>query len=228
MAKLVLSADGAIVFQCFVDDVPLRIGRAPGNDVVVDDPAAGPAHATIVPVGKDHILEDMDSDAGTFVNGTPVARHILQHGDTIAFGALRLRYLNPRATTEADFDRTMLITGLAQDSAVPESPTARSPESLRVPSAPATRVRFPEARARLVRGPRAPLLLPLDRVVAGFGRPGVSLAVVVRRPQGFFLVHVEGRVRARVNGAAVGEEPCRLRDGDVIDVADERIEFVAA
>ena len=48
MAKLVLSSDGAIVFQCFVDDARLTIGRDPGSDVVVDDPAASPAHAAAI------------------------------------------------------------------------------------------------------------------------------------------------------------------------------------
>ncbi len=227
MAKLVLSADGTIVFQCFVDDARLTIGRDPGSDVVVDDPAASPAHAVVVAVGKDHILEDLGTAGGTFVNGARVDRHILQHGDVIGFGALSLRYLNPRASAEVDLDRTMLITGLKPVAEVAEEAQRRSAESLRVPSAPATRVRFPDATIRFLRGPRAPGRLPLDRVVAGVGRPGELLAVVVRRPYGFFLCRVEGRGRVRVNGRAIDDAPWQLRDGDVIDVADERVEFIA-
>lgn len=226
MAKLVLSSDGAIVFQCFVDDARLTVGRDPASDVVVDDPAASPAHAVVVPVGKDHILEDLGSAGGTYVNGTRIERHILQHGDTIAFGALHLRYLNPRASSEVDLDRTMLIAGLKPAADAAADAAQRPAESLRVPSAPAARVRFPDAAVRFMRGPRAPGRMPLDRVVAAFGRPGELLAVVVRRPHGFFLCHVEGRGHAKVNGKPLGAEPRLLRDGDVIDVADERVEFV--
>ena len=42
--------------------------------------------------------------------------------------------------------------------------------------------------------------IELDRVVATFGRPGRRVAVITRRPQGYFLWHVEGRRRLRVNG----------------------------
>lgn len=227
MAKLVLSSDGAIVFQCFVDDARLTIGRDPASDVVVDDPAASPTHAAVVPVGKDHILEDLGSAGGTFVNGARIERHILQHGDTVVFGALHLRYVNPRASADVDLDRTMLIEGLRPTADAVEETAPRSAESLRVPSAPAMRVRFPDAAVRFMRGPRAPGKRSLDRVVAAFGTPGTLLCVIVRRPQGFYLCHVEGRGRAKVNGKAQGAEPRLLRDGDVIDVADERVEFVA-
>ena len=54
--------------------------------MVIDDPAVSLAHAVIVPVGNDHILEDLGSANGTFVNGTRIERHILQHGDVIEFG----------------------------------------------------------------------------------------------------------------------------------------------
>src|ERR1043166_1899255 len=112
MAKLVLSAGGAVIHQSFIDKERVDIGREADNAFVVDDPAAAPKHASIVAIGNDHIVEDLQSGVGTFVNGTRVARHILQHGDVIQFGSFHLRYLNPRASAEVDFERTMLITGL--------------------------------------------------------------------------------------------------------------------
>ena len=96
MAKLVLSSGGSVVFQCFVDKDRLGVGRDPTNQIVVDDPSVSRAHAAIVPVGNDHILEDLASANGTFVNGTRMSRRILQHGDVAEFGAFSLRYLNPR------------------------------------------------------------------------------------------------------------------------------------
>jgi predicted component of type VI protein secretion system len=39
MAKLVLSFGGTVLIQYFFDKERLRIGRAPDNDIVIDDPA---------------------------------------------------------------------------------------------------------------------------------------------------------------------------------------------
>ena len=82
MAKLVLSTDGSIVHQSFLDQERVTIGRAADNDVVVDDPAVSREHAAIFQVGNDHILEHPSKLADT--SSTDAAtRHILQHGDTM-------------------------------------------------------------------------------------------------------------------------------------------------
>ena len=221
MAKLVLSTGGSVVFQCFVDKERLSIGRDPTNQVVIDDPAVSRVHAAIVAVGNDHILEDQSSANGTFVNGKRVPRRILQHGDVIAFGAFGLRYLNPKTTSEFDLDRTMLIPGLADA----RTGVAAGDDEPAVPRARANRANFPKGRVRMTAGPRAGLTLVLDRVVATFGRPGYQLAVITRRPRGFFLTHVEGRRYPRVNGQAVGLDARLLHHGDAIEVADEKLEF---
>ena len=59
MAKLVLSAGGAVLYQCFVDRDRLTVGREAHNQIVIDDPSVSREHAAIVPVGNDHILEDL-------------------------------------------------------------------------------------------------------------------------------------------------------------------------
>ncbi|HEY5310832.1 MAG TPA: FHA domain-containing protein, partial [Casimicrobiaceae bacterium] len=87
MAKLVLSSGGSIVFQCFVDKERLSVGRDPTNQIVVDDSSVSREHAQIVAVGNDHIIVDLASANGTFVNGRRMLRHILQHGDVVEFGA---------------------------------------------------------------------------------------------------------------------------------------------
>jgi len=62
--------------------------------------------------------------------------------------------------------------------------------------------------------------------VATFGRPGNALAVVTRRPHGYFITHVEGRRYPRVNRRSIGKEARLLHHGDVIEVADEKLEFL--
>lgn len=221
MAKLVLSAGGSVVFQCFVDKERLSIGRDPTNPIVIDDPSVSREHAAIVAVGNDHILEDLASANGTFVNGKRMLRRILQHGDVVAFGAFNLRYLNPKTAAEVGLDRTMLIEGIAEA----QAGLPADGEALPVPRTRATRIKFPNGRVYMVTGPRAGMTIELDRVVARFGKPGHRSAVLVRRPHGYFLAHVEGRRAARVNGQPAGKEARRVNDGDVIEVADEKFQF---
>ncbi len=221
MAKLVLSSAGTIVQQCFVDKAVVSIGRQPHNEIVVDDPAVNARHATVVPVGNDHILEDLQTDCGTLVNGVRISRHILQHGDVIQLGSFYLRYLNPRASSEFDLERTMLIEGLqhlaenSQGSATADALRARR-----------TNLRLPSGRVRVTAGAHAGQIVTLDRVIATFGKPGEQVAVITRRPHGYFVTHVEGRRHPRVNGQSIGLEPRALRHGDRIEVGDETFELV--
>ena len=221
MAKLVLSAGGSVVFQCFVDKGRLSVGRDPTNQIVIDDPSVSREHAAIVAVGNDHILEDLASANGTFVNGKRRSRRILQHGDVVAFGAFNLRYLNPKTAAEVELDRTMLIEGIAEA----QAGLPADGEALAVPRTRATRIKFPNGRVYMVTGPRAGTTIELDRVVARFGKPGHRSAVLVRRPHGYFLAHVEGHRAARVNGQPAGKKARRVNDGDVIEVADEKFQF---
>src|SRR5919106_22245 len=156
MAKLVLSAGGAIVYQCFVDKDRLTVGREAHNQIVIDDPSVSREHAAIVPVGNDHILEDLRSANGTVVNGTRLSRRILQHGDVIEFGQFHLRYLNPKVAADIDLERTMLIEGLSvsrlaqlRDAAAP--PVGNVP----MPVAGTARTNFPKGRVWMGAGPRA-------------------------------------------------------------------------
>jgi len=218
MAKIVLSIGGTIVQQRFVDTETIEIGGQADSGLVVDDRAVDPKHAAIRCVGNDHILEDLGSRAGTWVNGTRVTRHILQHGDVVQLGSFYLRYLNPRAS-EVDFERTMLIAELPGP-----SDTGGQAHSSNTPPA-RSRVRFPSGHARMTAGARAGQTVALDRVIAMFGLSGQGRAVVTRRPHGYFVTHVEGRRHPRVNGASIGTQPRALAHGDRVEVGGEAFEF---
>jgi len=227
MAKLVLSNNGAVVDQCFLDEAGVSVGRAPSNRIVVDDPAVSDAHATISAVGHDYILEDV---AGGLiaVNGTPTPRRILQHNDVIELGAFHLRYIDTKASSEIDLERTMLIPGLSlRPDVKPARELGEITQDLHIPSSRATKARFPTAQVRWTAGARANATQALDRVIATFGNPQDGLAVVTRRPHGFYVTYVEGRAFPRVNGESIGKDPRHLQSGDVISVAGEEIEFTS-
>jgi hypothetical protein len=76
-----------------------------------------------------------------------------------------------------------------------------------------------------IAGSRAGKTIQLDRVVALFGKSGDQLAVVTRRPHGYFITHVEGLRFPRVNHQSIGRGSRMLNSGDVFEVADEKLEF---
>lgn len=223
MAKLVLSLNGTVLQQRFIDLPCISIGRDADNDIAINDPLLSRKHARIISIGEDHIIEDLHSANGTQINGSPLVRQILQHRDVIELGAHHLRYLSSRVATDADLERTMLIAALPrhgesrQDAPIVAVPAARAAKSL-----------LPEGSVKVLAGSgqhSAGENVCLDRVVATFGVPGEQLIVITRRPQGYFLTHVEGSQPPRVNRQTIGCAPTALRHGDLIEAAGYRLEF---
>ena len=220
MAKLVLSLNGNLVNQYFTDQATLRIGSAGDNEIVVDDPAIAPLHASIRCVGEDHILEVGGDTSELLVNGSPVDRRILQHLDTVQLGNYHLRYMNTRVSSKNNLDYTMLIDTLDMDGQ--PSATVGSLSKAR-----GSNVHFPSGYIRVLRGEGIlqGQIVTLDRVVATFGIPGKKLMVVTRRPSGFFLSHVEGPEMPRINQQSIAGKAVQLRDGDVIESTGWELEF---
>lgn len=226
MAKLVVSSNGAVVDQRFLDKGRITIGRDPGNEIVIEDPAVRALHAAIVSVGKDYIFEDLTGEHGSEINGVATQRRILQHGDVLALGVYHLRYIDTNAASEIELERTILIAGVnpaALEARADGAPAV--PDYLHVPKARATKVQFPHGHVRWLAGPRKGEIRMLDRVIATFGTPDDRLAVITRRPRGYFITHVEGNPYPSVNGESIGTDPRALAHGDVIEVAEEKMRF---
>ena len=71
----------------------LSIGRDPANHLSLRDRAVSRKHFTISKTDVAFHLVDLDSHNGTFVNGIPVRRKLLSHGDTIRVGRCELVFL---------------------------------------------------------------------------------------------------------------------------------------
>jgi hypothetical protein len=74
-------------------------------------------------------------------------------------------------------------------------------------------------------GSRAGKQLGLVKTLTTVGKPGVQVAVIARRPQGFFITHVEGAKFPSVNGKALDAQAHLLKEHDVIELAGVRMEF---
>jgi len=83
----------------------------------------------------------------------------------------------------------------------------------------------PLGAIQLLSGGNAGKELELNKPLTTLGKPGVQVAVLTRRPQGYFITHVEGAARPTVNGQQIGPAPTALKDHDVIELAGVKMEF---
>jgi len=78
---------------------------------------------------------------------------------------------------------------------------------------------------RILSGPGAGNEILLDRTLTTLGKPGVQVAVVTRRNNGYFFTHVEGEGFPLVNGRSAGAHAHILKVHDIVDLADTKMEF---
>jgi hypothetical protein len=81
------------------------------------------------------------------------------------------------------------------------------------------------AVVQILSGPNAGKELELVKNLTTLGKPGVQVAVLARRPHGYFLTHVEGATFPVVNGESLGEQLRQLNDHDIIELAGVKMEF---
>jgi pSer/pThr/pTyr-binding forkhead associated (FHA) protein len=241
MAKLIMSLDNAVIREVPLDKERLTIGRKPHNDIQIDNLAVSGEHCLIVTLLNDSFLEDLGSTNGTLVNGNPIKKHILQTNDVIEVGKYKLKYVTDQAggaTSVADFEKTMVLHRPAPKAGVTAQPsgfgdTQVNPSSITSHSQPtqtATSTTKPPERPALaaiqiLTGASAGKELELTKNLTTLGKPGVQVAVITRRPHGYFLTHVEGASFPVVNGKPLDAQAHPLHDHDVVELAGVKMEF---
>ncbi|MDX1514015.1 MAG: FHA domain-containing protein, partial [Gammaproteobacteria bacterium] len=216
-AKLILSLNNSVLGEYPLDKERIVLGRKADNDIQVDNLAVSGQHAAIITILSDSFLEDLESTNGTYVNGKLVKKHALKNGDVITIGKHELKYVNDEATEEDDFEKTMIIrpgmTGHAAAAAKAEeqAPPAAGGGGGAAAEAPAGGAKMPNGKIQVLSGPGAGKELELKKALITLGRPGVQVAVITRRPQGYFITHVEGK-HPVVNGNSIGSQAHALKD----------------
>lgn len=315
----------------------ITIGRRSSNDVCVPDLSISGNHAQITLQGSEAWLEDLNSTNGSYVNGQVIKRTVIDNGDDIILGKIRLAFIHspshstaaveekPRQTTAtntaavsaakkvaapaAELDPITEIAGDLDDSlsesqavsqaanadaapakvssddemsfdedarifAQPPVESARSTVSAATPvmsavasngqqhgknqqtphpldgverhvpiveaasdatdappmheldKAPAT---SKGAVIEIKNGAKSGQILPIDKPVTTLGRPGIQIAAIMRKPDGYFLMHIESDDsvdRPTLNQDAIGDEPVLLHSGDELNVAGIDVEFM--
>lgn len=253
MTKLILSMDGLVLKEIPLSKERTTIGRKPHNDIQIDNLAISGEHAVIVTILNDSFLEDLDSTNGTFVNGQSVKKHFLQNGDVIELGKYRLKYISeavPQAGA-GDFEKTMILrpdmmrktaeqmaqksfgdtqigvkgTGATMLSPVAPPVVPAAAASPATAKAPAAASASPLGAIQVLTGGNAGKELELVKTLTTLGKPGVQVAVIARRPHGYFITHVEGAQFPIVNGQTLDAQAHPLADHDIIELAGVKMEF---
>ena len=81
------------------------------------------------------------------------------------------------------------------------------------------------AAIQILSGANAGKEMELTKALTTLGKPGVQVAVITRRPHGYFITHVEGATFPVVNGKALDAQAHQLNDHDVIELAGVKMEF---
>jgi pSer/pThr/pTyr-binding forkhead associated (FHA) protein len=82
-----------------------------------------------------------------------------------------------------------------------------------------------EAAVQVLSGAAAGRTLDLTKNLTTIGKPGLQVAVITKRPNGYFITHVEGATYPTLNGASLGAQAHPLNDHDLIEIAGVKMEF---
>lgn len=246
MAKLHFLLDGNSLGEFALDKERMTIGRRPSNQIHIDNLAVSGVHAVIVTIGNDSFLEDLNSTNGTLVNGKAIKKYVLQHEDMIEFGKYQLKYINENhvASSGDGFEKTMMIlpqqapkaaimpvvenkqqAELSANAAVEANEQASDDASEAPEETNATLVTENIGRLKVLNGASEGRELLLNKTMTTLGKPGSQVAVINKRPNGYFITHVGGNNHPVVNGEVIGAQAHALNNQDVIELAGTKMEF---
>lgn len=247
MAKLIFSLDNKILNEYQLNKERTSIGRRTTNDIHIDNLAVSGEHATILKVGDNFYIEDQDSTNGTEVNAKLIKSHLLQPGDLIEFGKYQLKFINEakliaQSSNDGAFEKTIMMRpsefkamdkAAENESLVTTPPNLSAQPDLEIQES--TQVNstgkmadvpvIPTGRIQVLNGSSVGRELVLNKSLTTLGKTGVQVAVITKRPDGYFVTHVEGKVFPTVNSKSTGAQAFALNDHDVIELAGVKMEF---
>ncbi len=203
MPKMIVSIDGVVIKEVQLTKDRTTLGRRPYNDIVIDNLAVSGEHAVMQMSGMDVFLEDLNSTNGTYVNGKAIKKQQLQNGDGVEIGKYKIKFVHEGAA-ESHEKTTVINAGAVVDTAEP----------------------LGNAAIKVMSGTAAGREVPLVKVVTTIGKPGVAVAAITRRPHGYVVALVEGTQKPTINGSPIGTDAMNLHNGDLLELAGTKMQFV--
>jgi pSer/pThr/pTyr-binding forkhead associated (FHA) protein len=254
MPKLILKFEAAVLKEVTVGPRPVTIGRAPDNDIQIDNLAVSSHHARIFMEESRLVLEDLNSLNGTFVNNQKIQRVNLKQADQILIGKHHVvidmggaveapalpdakKVVAPKVEETMVLDtkkrKEMLQQGL---SPAPTAPAPAGPHDKTQPVPPAA----PPPRARVAtlvisEGSTDQREYLLSSKLTVIGKSDMATIKL----KGWFKPKVAAQINKRDDGYFIGPAdkvptvngqpihgPTKLNEGDLIVVAGVKMNFV--
>ena len=230
MALLTLQFKDLALKEFELTGESIKIGREPGNDIIVENLLVSGYHARIDSAGKDYVLTDLQSKNGTFLNGEKVTSTKLKNGDQILIGKHTLIFTLHPEEIEDDLkltEETMFLE-VAQGGSEPSAPDPQSPglDSTAVSTERPAVLTFvtggseeyelTKKLVKLGKGEEADIRL------GGLFTPKVA-ATISRRPTGYHLSPT-GRAKVKVNNMQI-QSSHRLKEFDTIEIGPAKLQF---
>jgi predicted component of type VI protein secretion system len=238
MSRLILKFENAVLKVVPLGTRPVTIGRAPDNDIPIDNLAVSNYHARVYVEAGSLVVEDLNSLNGLFLNDMRVERAMLKDGDSILIGkhhilvdqmhdaALSMDSLRkapaPRVNETMVLDTHERRKMLEQAAAAGER-SQLSPDRLRVPTLTVLRGRTNQKEYRI-----AGKLTVIGRSklatvrLRGWFTPDIA-AQINKHEDGYYLGR--GNCVPKVNGVPI-EGLTKLNDGDMIEMGRVRLNFL--
>ncbi len=238
MPKLSLMFDSKLVREVPVGGRPVTIGRAPDNDLAVDNLAVSSYHAKIYFEAGRMVIEDLNSLNGTFVNDLRVERATLHDGDKVHIGKHIIKVdtsgdalvpwqsgrkaaaprINETMVLDTKERRQMLQQAAAMGESMQFASTRVKVATLMVLAGNTDQREYILTNRLTVIGKSAMATVRLK----GWLKPQMA-AQINQRDDGYFLG--PGDKVPSVNGRFISG-PTRLNDGDLIEVSGVKLNFI--
>jgi hypothetical protein len=238
MSRLVLKFHGVVLKEVPLGTRPVTIGRAPDNDIHIDNLAVSNYHARVYVEAGSLVVEDLNSLNGSFLNDIRVERAMLKDGDAILIGKHHILVDQShdaalpvdgwRKAPVPRVNETMVLDTrerreLLEQAAAAGERSQLAPDRLRVPTLVVLRGRSDQREYRL-----AGKLTVIGRSematvrFRGWFTPNIA-AQINKHEDGYYLGR--GDRVPKINGVEIGGLT-KLHDGDLIEIGRVRLNFL--
>ena len=139
MKPRLVGASGPLRDKTFaLEQESLSIGRDPGNQLHIDDPALSRRHCMVIREGERFKVRDLDSLNGTYVNQARIKEQVLNHGDQIALGdtVLIFQFEKPEVMATVVMSRPPAAVTANAPGAPPPAPASAPSPAVPAPLSP--------------------------------------------------------------------------------------------
>ena len=238
MPRLVLKFENTVLKEVPLGTRTVTIGRAPDNDIPIDNLAVSNYHARVYVEAGSLVVEDLNSLNGLFLNDIRVERAMLKDGDAILIGKHHIvmdqthdaavpvdswrKAPAPRVNETMVLDTHERRQMLEQAAAAGER-SQLSPDRLRVPTIVVMRGRTNQKEYRVAGKLTVIGHSKMATVrLRGWFTPDIA-AQINKHEDGYYLGR--GNTVPKINGVSINGLT-KLKDGDQIDVGRVRLNFV--